>query len=102
MSGIENRYRAKAECQLLLRKETIAGMRRNRRDAPIPAVRGTKLERQGSSRVIRRLPVTWQYGALGGRRLISLEGIECTDPPYGSEADTRYLLSQTSSIRQPL
>jgi len=26
------------------RKETIAGMRRNGRDAPIPAVRGTAIE----------------------------------------------------------
>jgi len=31
-------------------------------------------ERLKSLRVIRRLPVTWQCGALGGRRLISLEG----------------------------
>ena len=31
------------------RKETIAGMHRNGRDAPIPAVRGTEIERQGST-----------------------------------------------------
>ena len=31
------------------RKETIAGMRRNGRDAPIPDLRGTEIERQGST-----------------------------------------------------
>jgi hypothetical protein len=50
VKGHEERFpptRLSAGCGF--RKETIAGMRRNGRDAPIPAVRGAEIERDGSS-----------------------------------------------------
>jgi hypothetical protein len=48
------------------RKETIAGMRRNGRDAPIPAVRGTAIEPPEST-----LSGHSPRGAVGRKRAIA-------------------------------
>src|SRR5262249_12009274 len=74
--GMKTCPAAPAECPLSFQLKALRREGAEWRGPPIPAVRGTELDRQGSLRVIRRLPVIWQYGALGGRRLISLEGIE--------------------------
>jgi hypothetical protein len=49
------------------RKETIAGMRRNGRDAPIPAVRGTVMEPPESTPERPSRPRRWIAGSVGKR-----------------------------------
>jgi hypothetical protein len=40
------------------RKETIAGVHHNERDPPTPAIRGTEIERQGSTDTVEKVGIS--------------------------------------------
>jgi hypothetical protein len=53
------------------RKETFAGAHGNGRDAPIPAIRGTEIERQGSTQTRPSRPRQWVIGSARKRPFAS-------------------------------